>query len=90
MRLKAVPADVANRLDWKRAKYGATVMPDSADSPYVSSDSGNWAFQCACRKRMAHPVGKQFQRSGSTSLHQRIRPVGVAPAKMEIRASRSS
>jgi hypothetical protein len=39
---------------------------------------------------MARPVGKQFQRFGLASLHQRIRPVGVAPAKMESRAFRSS
>ena len=30
------------------------------------------------------------QRFGLASLHQRIRPVGIAPAKMESRASRSS
>src|ERR1700744_456820 len=42
------------------------------------------------KKRMARPVGKQFPRSACSSLHQRIRPVGVAPAKMEIRASGSS
>ena len=41
-------------------------------------------------KRMARPVRKQFWRSDLTSLHQRIRPLGIAPAKMEIRASRSS
>ena len=39
---------------------------------------------------VARPIGKQFQRSGLVSLHQRIRPVGIAPAKMESRASRSS
>ena len=41
-------------------------------------------------KRMARPVGKQFLRMTLASLHQRIRPVGTAPAKMEIRAFRSS
>jgi hypothetical protein len=39
---------------------------------------------------MARPVGKQFLRSGMSSLRQRIRPVGGASAKMEIRALRSS
>src|ERR1700753_25421 len=42
------------------------------------------------KKRMARPVGKQVPRSACRSVHQRIRPVGVAPAKMEIRASWSS
>ena len=42
------------------------------------------------KKRMARPVRKQFPRMTLASLHQRIRPVGLAPAKMEIRASRSS
>jgi hypothetical protein len=42
------------------------------------------------KKRMARPVGKQFLRDELTSLRQRIRPPGNAPAKMEIRASRSS
>jgi transposase len=42
------------------------------------------------KKRMARPVRKPFCRSDTSSLHQRIRPVDVNPAKMEIRASRSS
>ncbi len=42
------------------------------------------------KKRMARPVCKRFQQSDLTSLRQRIRPVGFAPAKMEIRASWSS
>jgi len=42
------------------------------------------------KKRMARPVGKQFLRDELTSLRQRIRPLGNAPAKMEIRAPRSS
>ncbi|CAH2603403.1 protein of unknown function [Rhodovastum atsumiense] len=41
-------------------------------------------------ERMARPVGKQFLRDEPTSLRQRIRPMGMALAKMEIRASRSS
>ena len=44
----------------------------------------------AAFKRMARPVCKQFRRRDLTSLHQRIRPVGMTPAKMEIRAPRSS
>jgi len=48
------------------------------------------AAQEAFKKRMARPVGKRFPRSGRSSLRQRIRPVGSAPAKMEIRAPRSS
>ena len=39
------------------------------------------------KKRMGRPVGKQFRQLYLISLRQRIRPVGVAPAKMEIRAS---
>ena len=42
------------------------------------------------KKRMARPVGKRFPQSDLSSLRQRIRPVGAAPAKMEIRASWSS
>ena len=41
-------------------------------------------------KRMARPVCKRFLRSDLISLRQRIRPVSIALAKMEIRASRSS
>ncbi len=48
------------------------------------------AAQEAFKKRMARPVRKRFQRSDPSSLRQRIRPVGIAPAKMEIRASWSS
>jgi len=44
----------------------------------------------AFKKRMARPVRKQFWRSDLASLHQRIRPVGMPLAKMEIRAPRSS
>ena len=46
--------------------------------------------QEAFKKRMARPVCKRFQQSDLSSLRQRIRPVGIALAKMEIRASRSS
>jgi hypothetical protein len=48
------------------------------------------AAQEAFKKRMARPVCKRFQQSDLSSLRQRIRPVGIALAKMEIRASRSS
>jgi hypothetical protein len=44
------------------------------------------AVQEAHKKRMARPVRKRFQQSEPGSLRQRIRPVGKAPAKMEIRA----
>jgi transposase len=46
--------------------------------------------QEAHKKRLARPVGKRFPRSDLCSLRQPIRPVGTAPAKMEIRAPRSS
>ena len=39
---------------------------------------------------MARPVRKRFLQSDLNSLRQRIRPVGMARAKMEIRAFRSS
>jgi transposase len=42
------------------------------------------------KKRMARPVCKWISRSCLISLRQRIRSRGIAPAKMEIRASRSS
>ena len=42
------------------------------------------------KKRMARPVCKRFLRSDLISLRQRIRPVSIALAKMEIRASQSS
>jgi len=42
------------------------------------------------RSRMVRPVRKRFLQSDLSSLRQRIRPVGNAPAKMEIRAFRSS
>jgi hypothetical protein len=44
----------------------------------------------AFKKRMARPVCKRFLRSDLSSLRQRIRPMGMALAKMEIRASWSS
>ena len=48
------------------------------------------AAQQEHKKRMARPVHKRFQRCDPSSLRQRIRPVGEAPAKMEIRAVWSS
>jgi len=48
------------------------------------------ATLAAFKKRMARPVRKRFPQSDLSSLRQRIRPVGNAPAKMEIRAFRSS
>ena len=48
------------------------------------------AAQEEFKKRMARPVCKRFPRRDLSSLRQRIRPVGIGPAKMEIRASRSS
>ena len=48
------------------------------------------ATLAAFKKRMARPVRKRFLQSDLSSLRQRIRPVGMAPAKMEIRAFRSS
>ena len=33
------------------------------------------------KKRMARPVRKQFWRSDLTSLHQRIRPMGISPGQ---------
>jgi transposase len=42
------------------------------------------------KKRMARPVCKQCSATSLSSLRQRIRPEGVALAKMEIRASWSS
>jgi transposase len=44
----------------------------------------------AFKNRMARPVRKRFLQSDLSSLRQRIRPVGMAPAKMEIRAFWSS
>ena len=41
-------------------------------------------------ERMARPVGKRPLRVGLLSLRQRIRSQGIALAKMELRASRSS
>ena len=46
--------------------------------------------EAAFKKRMARPVCKCFLRSDLISLRQRIRPVSIALAKMEIRASWSS
>jgi transposase len=48
------------------------------------------AAQEAYKKRMARPVRKRFLQSDLSSLRQRIRPMGTALAKMEIRAPRSS
>ena len=53
-----------------------------------------WRFfarhQVTFKKRMARPVRKCFPRSVLSSLRQRIRPLDIVLAKMEIRASRSS
>ena len=46
--------------------------------------------QEAHKKRMARPVCKRFRDTSLISLRQRIRSQGIALAKMEIRASRSS
>jgi len=48
------------------------------------------AAQEAFKKRMARPVRKRFLQSDLSSLRQRIRPMGTALDKMEIRAPRSS
>ena len=42
------------------------------------------------KKRMARPVASEFVEYAVIGLLQRIRPRAQAPAKMEIRASRSS
>jgi hypothetical protein len=42
------------------------------------------------KKRMARPVASDFVEYAVIGLLQRIRPRAQAPAKMEIRASRSS
>ena len=44
----------------------------------------------AFKKRMARPVASDFVEYAMIGLLQRIRPRAQAPAKMEIRASRSS
>ena len=44
----------------------------------------------AFKKRMARPVASDFVEYAVIGLLQRIRPRAQAPAKMEIRASRSS
>jgi hypothetical protein len=41
-------------------------------------------------KRMARPVASDFVEDAVIGLLQRIRPRAEAPAKMEVRASRSS
>jgi transposase len=48
------------------------------------------AAQEAFKKRMARPARKRFLQSDLSSLRQRIRPMGAALAKMEIRAPWSS
>jgi hypothetical protein len=50
----------------------------------------NAAGQEAFKKRMARPACKRFLRSDLISLRQRVRPVSIALAKMEIRAPWSS
>jgi len=60
----------------------------------AGSRSAVWRFfkrhNVSFKKRMARPVRKWFRHDNLTSLHQRIRSRGASPAKMEIRASRSS
>ena len=48
------------------------------------------AAQASFKNVWPAPSASSFCDMTLTSLHQRIRPVGIAPAKMEIRASRSS
>jgi hypothetical protein len=48
------------------------------------------AAQEAFKNVWPAPSASSFCDMTLASLHQRIRPVGIAPAKMEIRASRSS
>jgi transposase len=58
------------------------------------SRSALWRFlerhRISFKKRMARPVCKRHVQSDLISLRQRIRSRGTAPAKMEIRAPRSS
>jgi transposase len=48
------------------------------------------SFTSTQLERMARPVCKGVWRSALVSLRQRIRSRGRTPAKMEIRAARSS
>ncbi len=56
-------------------------------SEWIGRAPDIWA---SVKERMARPVRKWFRHDNLTSLHQRIRSRGASPAKMEIRASRSS
>ena len=61
--------------------------PEPAGSTTVVELDEVWHF---VQKRMAHPVCKRLMHSDLTGLRQRIRPRSRPPAKMEIRAFRSS
>ncbi|WP_091686487.1 helix-turn-helix domain-containing protein [Methylocapsa palsarum] len=63
----------------------------SIQKPRPKNPKSATAEEAAAFKRMARPVCKQFCRERRLiGLRQRIRPRGEPPAKMEIRAFRSS
>jgi hypothetical protein len=64
------------------------IIPSIERTPWACGEKQHWSLY---EKRMARPVCKKFYRERRLiSLLQRIRPRGKPPAKMEIRASRSS
>ena len=58
-----------------------STFPHHATLPLAPTDQS---------ERMARPIRKGFGYLAFSSLHQRIRPRSVLPAKMEIRTVRSS
>lgn len=70
--------------------FAATLRPVSGAPMLLSALDFAELGLSIPEQRMGHPVCKRFRLGDLNSLRQRIRPVGCALAKMEIRASRAS
>ena len=84
--LELIAAEADLTLEEIRGRLRGRGIAVSASSVWRFCERHNITF----KKRMARPVRKWFRHDNLTSLHQRIRSRGASPAKMEIRASRSS
>ena len=95
------PFSLANEEAWIRARVeekpditGRELLAELKERGVEISYYGVWHFidhvGLSFKKCMARPIASGLRDPFLSSLRQRIRPVGVTPAKMEIRASRSS
>lgn len=84
---KAPRQQGGDRLSHRIEAHADLLLAEIASAPDRTLEELRALLLC---ERMAHPVRKRFLLGDLNSLRQRMRPVGGALAKMEIRASRAS